>query len=518
MHSQTLSQQTVLVIGSGIAGLCTALALSPTGRSITLLERDGVPPEGGADAAFQDWKRTGVGHLRQSHAFLARLRMIIKADHPQLLEALASEGARDLPFEGMLSEFQRETYKPKPLDAELTIITSRRTTLELTMRRYVQSLPNVSIRSGFFVRALKTQTGPDGVIDVLGVEGTEDNQPVSLTSDIVVDASGKAGGSIDQLLEQGASIHEDSESAGILYFTRHYRLKPGKTEPPRIGNPPPNGDLGFLKFGVFPADNGCFSITMCVPEIEYELRKAIVKPDIFQAMTQMLPGLKPWTLEDQAEPTSKVFGMGDLHSRWRDLAKDDRLAARNYYALGDTLIRTNPLYGRGCSFAAVGGVLLREALDSNTDADAQGRAFYRSVRQELEPYFNVMRKQDREAIKRAQEALMPDFKPAFRARLAKSFVEDAIAIALRYDTDLLREAMRGFHMLEHPEAWLKRPANLIRVLGYWARGKRRNAKAYPPKPGPDRSAMFRDLGLDFKADMMIAAETRKTPGDNAIAA
>ena len=36
----------VVVIGAGIAGLCTALALGPTGRSVTLLERDGPPPSG----------------------------------------------------------------------------------------------------------------------------------------------------------------------------------------------------------------------------------------------------------------------------------------------------------------------------------------------------------------------------------------------------------------------------------------------------------------------------------------
>ena len=74
----------ILVIGAGIAGLCTALALGPTGKSLTLIERDGPPPEGSPDEAFHDWNRRGVGHLRQSHAFLARLNTIIKTDHPHL--------------------------------------------------------------------------------------------------------------------------------------------------------------------------------------------------------------------------------------------------------------------------------------------------------------------------------------------------------------------------------------------------------------------------------------------------
>jgi 2-polyprenyl-6-methoxyphenol hydroxylase-like FAD-dependent oxidoreductase len=498
--------ETVLVVGAGIAGLCCALALGRSGRQVVVLERDGPPPPGGTDEAFYDWKRNGVGHLRQSHAFLARLRNVIRADHPQLLAELTASGVRELPFEGMLSEQQRDRYAPQPSDAELTIITSRRTTLELVMRRYVESLPDVSIRPGVFVRGLLTERTAEGALRVVGVRADEAGALVEIKADVVVDAGGKGGILVDALREAGANGPEFSESAGILYFTRHYRLKPGRSEPPRIGNPPPNGDLGFLKFGVFPGDNGCFSITMCAPEIEYEIRKAIVKPDVFQAMTMMLPGLRPWTNPDQAEPTSKVFGMGDLICRWRDFVTDGVPAALGYFAVGDNLTRTNPLYGRGCSFAAVAAYRLRETLDATADPAARARAYHDAIWQDLRPFFTLMLKQDRDALKRARVALTPGHKPSFRSRLAKSFAEDGIAIAMRYDIELLRQGMRGFHMLEHPEAWLKRPANLARVLGYWARGKRRNAAAYPPKPGPGREEMMGALGLDAQADVRLAAQ------------
>jgi 2-polyprenyl-6-methoxyphenol hydroxylase-like FAD-dependent oxidoreductase len=157
--------ETVLVVGAGIAGLCCALSLGRTDRQVVVLERDGPPPPGGTDEAFSDWKRNGVGHLRQSHAFLARLRNIIVADHPKLLADLAEAGVRDLGFEGMLSEFQRDGYQAKPTDAELTIITSRRTTLELVMRRYVETLPNVTIRPASSSAACSPsarRTGPCG--------------------------------------------------------------------------------------------------------------------------------------------------------------------------------------------------------------------------------------------------------------------------------------------------------------------------------------------------------------------
>lgn len=496
--------ETVLVIGAGIAGLCAALALGPTGRQVTLVERDAEPPQGDADAAFREWKRTGVGHLRQSHAFLARLRLLLKADHPRLLEELLSFGVREVTLEAMLTESQRERYRPEPIDADLTLITSRRTTLELVMRRYVETLPNVTIRSGVFVRKLITERAADGLLTVVGLAGDSPAGPVELRADLVVDGAGKGGDLIEQLVAEGAPIRESSETAGILYFTRHYRLKPGRAEPSRTENPPPNGDLGFLKFGVFPADNGCFSITVCTPEIEYEMRKAIVNPQTFQAMTQMLPGLRPWTDPELSEPTTKVFGMGDLHMRWRDMAADGKPAVRGYFAIGDNLIRTNPLYGRGCSFAAVAAYALRDVLAGTPDPVQRALDYHEAVHKELRPFYDLMQRQDRTAIRRAQAALTPGYKPSLKARLAKSFAEDAITIAVRQDTRLMREAMRGFHMLEHPDAWLKKPGNMAKVLLTWARGRKRNAAAYPPKPGPEREEMMRGLGLDAKADIALA--------------
>jgi 2-polyprenyl-6-methoxyphenol hydroxylase-like FAD-dependent oxidoreductase len=498
----------VLVIGAGIAGLCTALALGPTGRAVTVLERDADLPPGDADDAFRDWNRRGVGHLRQSHAFLARLGKIIRADHPALRDALLEMGVRELGFETMLWPTQKAAYVPKPIDAELTILTSRRTTLELVIRRYVETLPNVTIRSGAMVRKLLTERDPAGMLTVVGVLVEQGDQTSELRAPVVIDAGGKNGSGVEQLIEEGAPIAEESESAGILYFTRHYRLRPGKSEPPREGNPPAGGDLGYLKFGVFPGDNGCFSITMCTPEIEYEMRKAIVRPEMWDRMIDNLPGLKVWCDPEQAEATSRVFGMGDLNSRWRDLARDETPAVLGFFAVGDCLVRTNPLYGRGCSLAAVQAWMIRDALAETPDPAGRLLAYHQRVRAELRPYYLAMRSQDRDAIKRAEQALTPGYKRTLREKILRSFAEDGIVPAIRLDIDLLRESMRGFHMLEHPNAWFHRPRNFLRILGYWARGKKRNAAAYPPKAGPDRATMMRALALPPEADIAILAERR----------
>ena len=493
-------RESIVVVGAGIAGLCTALALGDGRRDVTLLERDEAPPEGGPDVAFDQWQRRGVAQLRQSHAFLARLRNIIRDDHPQLLADLYAAGCRDIAFPDMLPPALRARYVPAPGDEDLTIITSRRTTLELVIRRYVERLPGVAIRTGVKVRSLAKHRNAEGVFVVTGVEADTPDGAQRIDADVVVDAGGKAANLIEELIRDGAPIREASETAGVLYFTRHYRLRPGQEEPPR-SDVPASGDLGYLKFGVFPADNGRFSITLCLPEIEHQLRKAVVDGDTFQRICMAMPGLVPWVDPARAEPVGRVIGMGGLHSRWRDLDPDGSPAVLGYLAIGDGLVRTNPLYGRGCSLAAASANALRDALDASDDPADRLAAYAAGLRREVRPYYELMLKQDRSAIRRARATLTPGYVPSLKGRLARSFVEDGITVATRSDIRLMRAAIRGFHMLEHPEAWLRRPRNMAAVLRYWARGKKRNAAAYAPKPGPDRPELMAALALPAEADM-----------------
>ncbi|HZC16644.1 MAG TPA: FAD-dependent oxidoreductase, partial [Caulobacteraceae bacterium] len=86
----------------------------------------------------------------------------------------------------------------------------------------------------------------------------------------------------------------------------------------------------------------------------------------------------------------------------------------------------------------------------------------------------------------------------------RSFIGDGISIAVRADADLLREAVREFNMVDPPRAWLKRPENMLKMVGRWARGRAANARYYPPPFGPDRAEMMAALGLDVTAEAEAA--------------
>lgn len=489
-----MAEENILVIGAGIAGLNAALALSKPGRQVTLIERDPPPPNASADAAFDVWERRGVGHLRHSHAFLARLYLLLREKYPDLLRQLLDAGCRELRFEDGIPTTLRDSYVAAPEDDDLTILTSRRTTLEFIMRRYAATLPGVTFMTNTRVKGLRQERATDGTPMITGVIIDNEGQDQALTADIVVDAGGKNALGMDWLKASGIEVREDIEGAGILYYTRHYKLRPGQEEPPR-GKLPNGADLGYIKYGVFPADNGCFSITLAVPEVEMEIRRRIVHPEVFDTICRSLPAMAPWIEETRVEPKSKVYGMGELKSQWRHLIEDGQPVVLNYFPMGDNLIRTNPLYGRGCSFAAVEAQALANAIEATGDPAERARQYHAEVKQEVRPYYDSMLKQDRAAIRRAANGLNPAYEAGLKARVAKSFIEDAVNIALRSDIDLLREAMHGFHMLSHPDAWLKKPKNFFKVMRVWARGKKRNKAYYLPPIGPKREEMFDLLDL-----------------------
>ncbi|MDZ4382402.1 MAG: FAD-dependent oxidoreductase [Parvibaculum sp.] len=489
----------ILVVGGGMAGLWTALELARKGRELTVLERDPPPPEASADEAFESWERKGVGHLRHSHAFLARLHILIRDHYPDLMRELLDAGCREIGFSDNLPVALKDSYKPVPGDKDMTILTSRRTTLEYVLRRYAGRQQSIRFETGALVRDVLTEKTAGGTLRVIGVKAERNGETKDWLADIVIDAAGKNSQIIDWLNERGASIAEETERAGILYFTRHYRLRDGVDEPART-KVPGAGDLGFIKYGVFPADNGCFSITLAVPEIEMELRRAIVRPETFDAICARLPGIAQWTANETSAPVSRVYGMGELISRWRHMTKDGSPRVLNFFPIGDSVIRTNPLYGRGCSFAGVAAEGLAEILDRTADMRERARLYHARLAKELRQHYDDMVKQDLAAAKRARHALEPDYRPGVKARLFKSFAEDAIMPAIRGDVELMRAFMRAFHMVDPPNTWLRDPRNVSKVLTTWARGRKRNADLYPPKLGPDRREMLTSLGLSPTAD------------------
>jgi len=485
----------ILVAGAGIAGLGAALAFGDGTRRVTILDRDPAPPDASAEDAFYTWERKGATQLRHSHAFLGRLTALIRDRYPDLLDELLKEGTRLFGFTDGLVPPLAGQYVPAKGDEDLMLLFSRRTTLELVMRRYAARLPGVTFITNAGVRGPIARR-ENGMLIVEGLKVERDGVTQDMRADVVVDATGRNTAFPDWLRKEGLTIREEESPCGILYYTRHYKLRDGQDEPPRDGTPG-GGDLGYIKYGVFIADNRHFSVTLATPEIETEMRLAVVKPEIFDAACMALPGAERWMNPERAQAVSQVFAMGNLQNVWRHYLKNGEPQALGFFAIGDAAVRTNPLYGRGCSSGVVEAHILREALDASADPTQRARLYDRDVRKTIRPYYDSMVTLDLQAIRRAEHERDPTYKPGLRARLMKSFTDDGLMAASRGDLEVSRAMSRVFHMLDEPAAFLKRPAIVARILKVWAMPKKtKEARGfYPPSFGPERKAMFARLGL-----------------------
>lgn len=485
----------IAIIGSGICGMCSAISLAEHGHNITIYERDSAPPMGDPDSAFFDWQRNGAAQFRHPHAFLGLLCNLLSERYPELLAELFAAGARKLDFKEMLPFALRADYQPEPGDERLWVLMCRRATMETVIRRYVEALDNVTLVNRCRVTGLTTKPGTDAdtPLEVCGLRVDSGTGEREVHADVVIDASGRTSRFPKWFSNLGRSVPEEKEDAEILYYTRHYRLKPGQVEPPR-GELPGAGDLGYLKFGVFPGDNGHFAIILCVPVDETSLKIALRNGEQFDRICASIPGLAPWLEQARSVPTTDSFGIADIHAVWRNYAPDEQPLALNFFAVGDAHLRTNPLYGRGCSTGVLHAAILAEVLSADASPRVRALTFERLTREGLRPIYAASLEEDRRGIARAlaiREGRGPQG-GAGRADSLKKYLAlafgDALSAASTREIHVIRGLMRTVNLLEKPGAFLNEPRIKRTLLRYMLRGRKRNA-ATRFQPGPNRTFM-----------------------------
>jgi 2-polyprenyl-6-methoxyphenol hydroxylase-like FAD-dependent oxidoreductase len=455
------------VIGAGVTGLATALALARCGRPVTLLERDPGRLPVSVDDAFERWDRRGVPQARHSHAFLARLRNLLRDQAPDVLDALLAAGVTELRFaERPPPEITDRA--PRPGDEDLVALACRRTTFEWVFRQKLLAEPDVHLVEDAAVQGLVGT--PERIT---GVRFHDQDHPAEL----VIDASGRRSPLASWLQDLGAPPPEDeSVECGIVYLSRFYRLRKGCEAPPQEG--PIGGDLGYLKYAVFVGDNDTFSVTFGTDSHESVMRPRLLRPELFDTAARNLPATRDWV--DRAEPISDVEVMARLVNRRRRLVVDGRPVANGVVALGDALVHTNPLYGRGCSLGMVHAFGFADLMVDDDDPVALSLGVEELTRVEVDPWYRTSVMQDLENQRAARGEVATDDP-------MRSLMRDGLMPAVRTDADVFRAFLRVLNLLDPPDAMISDPAITGRILEVWqARGERPE----PPADGPSQDEML----------------------------
>jgi len=478
----------IIVVGGGVSGLAAALKFGRAGHRVCVVERDATPMPASADLAFE-WDRRGAPQVRHSHAFLARLYGLLRDHEPDVLAELLSAGASEMRFGDNLppgmTNFERQAG-----DDDLVMLACRRTTFEWVLRRMAAAEGNVEFRTG------------EAVEGVIGAPGAPEEPPLvtgvrlstgsTLTADVVVVANGRRSMVPEWIAAVGGSaMPEETEDTGIVYYSRFYRMRDDRDFPPRSGLI--GGDLGYLKYGVFVGDNRTFSLTLATPSDDDTLRRILADPVAFETAARSLDVAAPF-VDGRAEAITPVHVMAGLLNRWREFVTDGQPAALGLHAIGDAMLCTNPLYGRGCTTGYWSAHLLAEAVAAAPDdRHRQALRYDAALREQILPWYRAGVAQDAEA-RRVAAALLagqsPDDDPTDPRAFMRGVLREGLAPALRTDAVVLRAFIRTLNLLTSPDALLTDEEVSQRVLAVWQDRDNR-----PPEPR---------LGPATRAEMLAA--------------
>ncbi len=480
-----MNERSIAVVGAGMGGLSCALALAGSGFEVTIFERDAAPAAEAEHADETARRRRGVPHAVHPHFFMGRLRAALAVRHPELLERLVRAGGGEGRFAEALHPLARARYAPRAGDAALTSISARRTTFEWEMRRYVEERGLARIESGAEVLGLLGAPATPARIEGVRVQrvgGIED-----VRAAVTIDASGRSSALARELCALGGRLAEEHHDAGILYFTRHYELLPGREFPASHGLP----GLLFADFvvGALPSDAGAFTVTYQVQRDDPEMIAVVRDPARFHALCMQLPVLARWVDPEQARPTSEVFGFGQMDTFWRSTLQDGLPSALDFFLVGDAAVRTNPRYGRGCTWSFVSAALLAETLSATRDPRERAIRYDRVLERELRADWRTMLAMDRAS--RARFEVATGRRSARFADVTREQVTRLLDEAQLADANFFRGIWTGYHGFTGMTAWMRDPSAWL-GLGRHALLRRRQRRALAERAQrPSRAEILR---------------------------
>jgi 2-polyprenyl-6-methoxyphenol hydroxylase-like FAD-dependent oxidoreductase len=334
--------------------------LSDYFKRVTIMERDPVHDE--------PESRKGQPQTRHLHGVLEPARRFIRTYMPGVDQQLIEGGATVGDFGEMTRWYHFGNYRLH-CHAGLDAMSLSRPFLEWHVRRYVTSLPNITLLGETSAEELLTDASRSCITGVKVSRRNADPATQSIEADLVVDASGRGSATSKWLVQLGYDAPKEEEvKIRFGYATRTYRREAHHVQQAiMIAPTPPQGRRGAY---LFPIEKDRWIVTAGgygdhPPADEagfIEFLRRLPAPDVFDVISQAQPLSDIVTYKF---PTSRRLRYDHLR-RFPD----------RYFVLGDAVASFNPIYGQGMSSAALQVEVLNEML-KQPGTNESWREFFR---------------------------------------------------------------------------------------------------------------------------------------------
>jgi 2-polyprenyl-6-methoxyphenol hydroxylase-like FAD-dependent oxidoreductase len=232
-------------------------------------------------------------------------------------------------------------------------------------------------------------------------------------------------------------VQEETVDAGIIYYTRYYRIRDGVTLPDGPWIPTPRGDLGYAGYSTFPGDNRTFGAIFAIPPKDKAL-KILYDERAFEAAARLVPAMWAWCNPDAAEPITGMYAMANIDNMLRHYPSSP---VAGLIPIGDAWCHTDPVFALGLSMAIMESAALARAVSEHPNdlRDVAAEYFAACVPEVYERYPWVVAFD--EARNRAWEGEPLDPGRRDGANYALFGVGAAMAVAL-VDPEVFRVAVR----------------------------------------------------------------------------
>lgn len=344
-----------VVIGAGIAGLMHAKILSKHFKHVVILEKDNLTEN--ASPAH----RKGLPQAYHQHILLMKGRELFESIFPGFDEELAQMGSPELSYSNDIALYVGHGKLPR-FPSFLKVRPSRRTWIDAIVRKRVESITNIDIKSNVNVLNLEFDANSNRVKGVVYSDYKSDDSARAHTeslieADLVIDCSGRGSKITKWLKELGYSVVPSTVIDPKLGYASCLLKIPEGYSGTRGVEVAPHAPDNPRAAGLWEVEKGTWLLTLIGMAGEYP-------PKEFEGFKRFAGALPTSTISDilnTAEVLSDIQSFRGTQNIWRHYEKMPAYP-NGLLILGDALCAFNPLHGQGLTLIARSAQLLDEQL------------------------------------------------------------------------------------------------------------------------------------------------------------